>query len=212
MLTRRRGSSKTSQRHDFAVLNADDPTSAALQSKIKARLYWFSRKSAVENGAFLKGDQIIFCENGKEQVVLGRSDIQLKGEHNIENVLAAVTMTMLAGCTAQQVRQAVSEFRAVEHRLEFVTTINGVGFYNDSKATNVDATVKALESFPGQHSHHSWRQRQRQRLHRTCSAAARTDQKGLSDWRRGGKDQLTDTRRHRDHTFRNAGTRGAPGI
>jgi UDP-N-acetylmuramoylalanine--D-glutamate ligase len=81
--------------------------------------------------------------------VLSRSDIQLKGEHNIENVLAAVVMAMLAGCTAQQVRQAVSEFRAVEHRLEFVTTINGIGFYNDSKATNVDATVKALESFPG---------------------------------------------------------------
>jgi UDP-N-acetylmuramoylalanine--D-glutamate ligase len=134
---------------DFGILNAHDPTSAGLQSKIKGRLYWFSRKNTVENGAFLKGDQIIFQDQGKEQAVLSRSDIHLKGEHNIENVLAAVTMTMLAGCTAQQVRQAVSEFRAVEHRLEFVTTINGVGFYNDSKATNVDATVKALESFPG---------------------------------------------------------------
>jgi UDP-N-acetylmuramoylalanine--D-glutamate ligase len=138
---------------DFGVLNADDSTSAALNSKIKGKLYLFSRRNPVENGAFLKGDQIIFRDNfrdpGKEQVVLSRSDIQLKGEHNIENVLAAVVMAMLAGCTAQQVRQAVSEFRAVEHRLEFVTTINGIGFYNDSKATNVDATVKALESFPG---------------------------------------------------------------
>src|SRR5213076_1788948 len=68
--------------------------------------------------------------------------------HNLENVLAAVAMTMVAGCTPQQVRQAVKEFRAVEHRLELVATINGVTFYNDSKATNVDATVKALESFP----------------------------------------------------------------
>ena len=138
---------------DFGVLNADDSTSAALNSKIKGKLYLFSRRNPVENGAFLKGDQIIFRDNfrdpGKEQVVLRRSDIQLKGEHNIENVLAAVVMAMLAGCTAEQVRQAVSEFRAVEHRLEFVTTINGVSFYNDSKATNVDATVKALESFPG---------------------------------------------------------------
>jgi len=138
---------------DFGVLNADDLTSAALNSKIKGKLYLFSRRNPVENGAFLKGDQIIFRENfrdqGKEQVVLRRSDIQLKGEHNIENVLTAVVMTMLAGCTAEEVRQAVSEFRAVEHRLEFVTTINGVSFYNDSKATNVDATVKALESFPG---------------------------------------------------------------
>jgi UDP-N-acetylmuramoylalanine--D-glutamate ligase len=138
---------------DFAVLNADDPASAALKPNIKGKLYWFSRKNAVENGAFLKGEQIIFRDNfrepGKEQVVLSRSDVHLKGEHNIENVLAAVVMTMLAGCTAQQVQQGVSEFRAVEHRLEFVTTINGVAFYNDSKATNVDATVKALESFPG---------------------------------------------------------------
>jgi UDP-N-acetylmuramoylalanine--D-glutamate ligase len=133
---------------DFAVLNADDPTCVALQNKVKGTLLWFSRRQRVENGAFLNGDQIIFRENGQEQPVLIRSDIQLKGEHNLENVLAAVAMTMVAGCTPQQVRQAVKEFRAVEHRLELVSTINGVTFYNDSKATNVDATVKALESFP----------------------------------------------------------------
>jgi UDP-N-acetylmuramoylalanine--D-glutamate ligase len=138
---------------DFAVLNADDPTCVALKDKVKGKLLWFSRKQRVENGAFVDGDQIVFRQNdqrqnSQEQPVLGRSDIQLKGEHNLENVLAAVAMTMIAGCTAQQVRQAVKEFRAVEHRLELVATINGVTFYNDSKATNVDATVKALESFP----------------------------------------------------------------
>jgi UDP-N-acetylmuramoylalanine--D-glutamate ligase len=137
------------QAGDFAALNADDPTCVALKDRIKAPLLWFSRKQRVESGAFLNGDQIIFRQNNQEQAVLGRSDIQLKGEHNLENVLAAVCMTMVAGCTPQQVRQGVSEFRAVEHRLELVATINGVTFYNDSKATNVDATVKALESFPG---------------------------------------------------------------
>ena len=137
------------QASDFAVLNADDPTCVALKDKIKASLLWFSRKQPVENGAFVKGDQIVFRQNGQEQPVLIRSDIQLKGEHNLENVLAAVAMTMVAGCTPQQVREAVKEFRAVEHRLELVAAINGVTFYNDSKATNVDATVKALESFPG---------------------------------------------------------------
>jgi len=141
------------QTTDFAVLNADDPTCVALQNKVKGSLLWFSRKQRVENGAFVSGDQIVFRQNdqrrnGQEQPVLSRSDIQLKGEHNLENVLAAVAMTMVAGCTPQQVRQAVKEFRAVEHRLELVATINGVTFYNDSKATNVDATVKALESFP----------------------------------------------------------------
>jgi UDP-N-acetylmuramoylalanine--D-glutamate ligase len=136
------------QSSDFAVLNADDPTCVVLKDKIKGTLLWFSRKQRVESGAFVQGDQIIYRRNGQEQAVLSRGDIQLKGEHNLENVLAAVAMTMVAGCAAQQVRQAVKEFRAVEHRLEMVATINGITFYNDSKATNVDATVKALESFP----------------------------------------------------------------
>jgi UDP-N-acetylmuramoylalanine--D-glutamate ligase len=137
------------QTGDFAVLNADDPTCVGLKDRVKAPLLWFSRKQRVENGAFLSGEQIIFRQNGHEQTVLSRSDIELKGEHNLENVLAAMCMTMVAGCSPQQVQQGVKEFRAVEHRLELVATINGVTFYNDSKATNVDATVKALESFPG---------------------------------------------------------------
>jgi UDP-N-acetylmuramoylalanine--D-glutamate ligase len=137
------------QESDFGVLNADDPTCASLKSKVHGPLLWFSRKQQVENGAYVKGDQIIFRHNGQEQAVLSRVDIQLKGEHNLENVLAAVAMTMVAGCTPQQVRQAVNEFRAVEHRLELIAAVNGITFYNDSKATNVDATVKALESFPG---------------------------------------------------------------
>jgi UDP-N-acetylmuramoylalanine--D-glutamate ligase len=137
------------QAGDFAVLNADDPTCAALKSKVRGSLMWFSRKQAVENGAFVKDDQIIFRQNGQEQKVLSRGDIQLKGMHNLENALAAVAMSMIAGCAPEQVRRAVAEFRAVEHRLELVATLNGVAFYNDSKATNVDATVKALESFPG---------------------------------------------------------------
>jgi UDP-N-acetylmuramoylalanine--D-glutamate ligase len=137
------------QSDDFAVLNADDPTCAALKDKVRSGLLWFSRRQRVESGAFLSGDQVIFRRNGQEQAVLSRSDIQLKGEHNLENALAAVCMTMVAGCAPEQVRQGVKEFRAVEHRLELAATINGVAFYNDSKATNVDATVKALESFPG---------------------------------------------------------------
>jgi UDP-N-acetylmuramoylalanine--D-glutamate ligase len=137
------------QADDFAVLNADDPVCVGLKDKIKSTLLWFSRKQRVENGAYLSGEQIVFRHNGQEQTVLGRGDIQLKGEHNLENVLAAVAMTIVAGCKPEQVQEAVKEFRAVEHRLELVATINGVTFYNDSKATNVDATVKALESFPG---------------------------------------------------------------
>ncbi len=134
---------------DFALLNADDAACVALKGRVKAQLYWFSRKQPVENGAYLKSDQIIFRRNGQEQAVLGRGEIQLKGAHNLENTLAAVAMGMLAGCAPEQIRRAVAEFRAVEHRLELVTTVNGVAFYNDSKATKVEATAKALESFAG---------------------------------------------------------------
>src|SRR5437660_6136373 len=76
------------------------------------------------------------------------SEVPLKGAHNLENVLAAVCASVLMGCAAEKIRQAVHDFKAVEHRLEFVASIGGVDYYNDSKATNVDATIKALESFP----------------------------------------------------------------
>ena len=141
------------QPSDFAVLNADDPTCVGLKSKVKGKLYWFSRKQTVENGASVSSDQIIFRDHlrgqGQETPVLSLSDINLKGAHNLENVLAAVCIGMIAGCAPAQVRKAVAEFHGVEHRLELASTIHGVAFYNDSKATNVDATIKALESFPG---------------------------------------------------------------
>ncbi|HEY6351893.1 MAG TPA: UDP-N-acetylmuramoyl-L-alanine--D-glutamate ligase [Candidatus Angelobacter sp.] len=137
------------QAGDFALLNADDPTCAGLKARVKGAPYWFSRKQPVDGGAFLRNDQIVFINAGRETHVLPASEIQLKGAHNLENVLAAVAVGMLAGCEPQQVRKAVAEFRGVEHRLELAGEVHGVAYYNDSKATNVDATIKALESFPG---------------------------------------------------------------
>src|SRR5206468_6941144 len=91
---------------------------------------------------------VAFRRNGSPQTVLGVSEIPLKGSHNLENVLAAVCAGTLMGCTPEKIRDAVLKFKAVEHRLEYVDTIRGVEYYNDSKATNVDATIKAVESFP----------------------------------------------------------------
>jgi UDP-N-acetylmuramoylalanine--D-glutamate ligase len=82
------------------------------------------------------------------QTVLAVSEIPLKGSHNLENVLAAVCTGALMGCAPEKIRAAIVSFKAVEHRLEYVATIGGVEYYNDSKATNVDATMKALQSFP----------------------------------------------------------------
>jgi UDP-N-acetylmuramoylalanine--D-glutamate ligase len=134
---------------DFAVLNADDPTTAGLADRTRAQLFWFSRKKAeVEKGSFVRGGHILFRDEKSEREIMPLSEIPLKGTHNLENVLAGVSIGVLVGCQPDQIRQAVRNFKAVEHRLEFVAKVAGVDYYNDSKATNVDATIKALESFP----------------------------------------------------------------
>ena len=133
---------------DFTVLNADDSTTAALADRIHAQVVWFSRKKEVSRGCYVR-DGIIFFRDGKgQQEIMKVAEIPLKGAHNLENVLAGVTIGALVGCQPAQIRQAVANFKAVEHRLEFVARIAGIDYYNDSKATNVDATIKALESFP----------------------------------------------------------------
>ncbi|HLX76940.1 MAG TPA: UDP-N-acetylmuramoyl-L-alanine--D-glutamate ligase [Terriglobales bacterium] len=132
---------------DFAVLNADDPTCVGLSGRTKARKIWFSRKQEVETGAFLRHSKIVW-RDGDEREIMPVSEIKLKGAHNLENVLAAVCAGMLVQTEPSRIRRAVQDFKAVEHRLEYVATVRGVEFYDDSKATNVDATIKALESFP----------------------------------------------------------------
>jgi UDP-N-acetylmuramoylalanine--D-glutamate ligase len=136
------------QPDDFAILNADDATTAELASRTRAPLYWFSRKKEVEKGAFVRGGNILFRDGASERGIMPVSEIPLKGSHNLENVLAGVAIGVLVGCPPTQIRDAVRNFKAVEHRLEFVAQVAGVDYYNDSKATNVDATIKALESFP----------------------------------------------------------------
>jgi UDP-N-acetylmuramoylalanine--D-glutamate ligase len=133
---------------DFTVLNADDATTAALADRPRGQVVRFSRKKEVENGAFVRDGAIFFRDGERQHEIMLLSEIPLKGAHNLENVLAAIAVGMLAGCQPAEIRRAVENFKAVEHRLEFVAKIAGVDYYNDSKATNVDATMKALESFP----------------------------------------------------------------
>ena len=135
---------------DFLILNADDKATQMVAAKTRAQIYWFSSTRQIKQGAFLKGEIIFFLprEGGKTEPVMPVADITLKGAHNIENVLAAVCAARLAGIPSESIRASVAAFRAVEHRLELVRTVAGVDFYNDSKATNVDATLKALASFP----------------------------------------------------------------
>ena len=132
----------------YCVLNADDPAANALTSRVQCPVMHFSRRSEVQAGAFVRSKKIFFRDGATEREILPVEAITLAGAHNLENVLAAVCIASLAGCPPEKIREAVGAFKAVEHRLEFVAEIAGVRYFNDSKATNVDATIKALESFP----------------------------------------------------------------
>jgi len=133
---------------DFAVLNADDAASAAYAPS-GPQLFWFSRKAETLAGAFVQEGEIVFRRSGQDERILPVSEVPLPGAHNLENVLAAVVATRLAGAQPSQIAGGIRSFKGVEHRLEFVAEVQGVRYYNDSKATNVDATRKALDSFPG---------------------------------------------------------------
>ena len=133
---------------DAAILNLDDAASGAIVPS-RPQVFWFSRKTNVEQGAFVSNGKLIFRRNNKEEEILNCDEISLPGAHNLENVLAAAVAARLAGVQSPQIAEAVHSFAGVEHRIEFVAEIHGARYYNDSKATNVDATLKALEAFPG---------------------------------------------------------------
>ncbi len=137
--------------NDFAVLNADNPRAAEAAARSQALVYWFSAKHSVARGAWAESGNLVYrsSPDAAVETILPVAKIHLKGEHNVENVLAAVCATRLAGVQPAMIARAIENFRAVEHRLEYVDTINCVDYYNDSKATNVDATEKAIAAFPG---------------------------------------------------------------
>jgi len=130
---------------DFAVLNADDPVTRGYADHPNGKSMFFSSTHKVASGAWLDRDQIVL----DEQTLMPAGEVPLRGVHNLENTMAAAIMARLAGATHEQIRAAVMSFPGVEHRLEFVRELDGVAWYNDSKATNVDATLKALAAFEG---------------------------------------------------------------
>ena len=136
---------ETQRADDYAVLNYDDPVCRSYAAKAQSEVYWFSVREHVSGGAWLKGDDICWGR----LPFMSRSQIRLRGLHNVENVMCAATMAHLAGAPLAKIGSAVQSFPGVEHRIEFVRSLDGVDYFNDSKATNVDATLKAIDAFPG---------------------------------------------------------------
>jgi UDP-N-acetylmuramoylalanine--D-glutamate ligase len=134
---------------DVVVLNADNARAAQAAVRSVGRVYFFSVEHSVMQGAWVENGLLVYRAGKDEpkEKIMPLKHVPLKGAHNVENVLAAVCASRLAGVSAEQIRSGVEAFKAVEHRLEFVAKVDGVDFYNDSKATNVDATAKALASF-----------------------------------------------------------------
>jgi len=131
---------------DLAVLNADDEITASWATGLKAHVSMFSIRRELDEGLFLRGRDLVSRSNGKEKVLTTREEIFLRGLHNVENILASLAAGLACGASPESMRETIANFKGVEHRIEFVSEIDGVKFYNDSKATSVDATLKALEA------------------------------------------------------------------
>lgn len=131
---------------DVAILNADDEITASWENGLKANVSLFSVRKELDKGLFLRGRDLVCKANGKERVLTTRDEIFLRGLHNVENVLAGLAAGLACGASPESMRETIAAFKGVEHRIEFVAEVDGVKFYNDSKATSVDATLKALEA------------------------------------------------------------------
>jgi UDP-N-acetylmuramoylalanine--D-glutamate ligase len=136
---------ETQRDGDQAVLNYEDATCRGFAGRTKGTVSWFSSAQRAPSGVWLENDRLML--NGKP--LMPRSKIRLRGMHNVENVMAAALMAHLAGAEPVRIAAAVETFPGVEHRIEFVRSLDGVAYYNDSKATNVDSTQKAIDAFEG---------------------------------------------------------------
>jgi UDP-N-acetylmuramoylalanine--D-glutamate ligase len=135
---------------DLAILNADDEIVSSWANGLRAHVVTFSVRRELAEGLFLRGSEIVSRTKDGEKLLLQRDEMKLRGLHNVENVLAALAAGLACGAAPDSMRETLKNFEPVEHRLEFVSELNGVQFYNDSKATSVDATLKALEAFAGE--------------------------------------------------------------
>ncbi len=136
-------------REDYLVLNYDDAHTRSMAERAPSRIFFFSRRQALSEGAFVQDGVLTIRWQGKTTSLCRVEELQIKGGHNVENALAAASVAYLAGAPAAGMIAVLKSFQGVEHRIEPVGDIDGVPYFNDSKATNTDSAIKALESFAG---------------------------------------------------------------
>jgi UDP-N-acetylmuramoylalanine--D-glutamate ligase len=137
---------KNSAEQDYALLNLDDPVTAEMAKDLTCRVLYFSINAPVDNGAYLDKGRILLARDGQMVELMGVNELNIPGLHNVKNVLAAAAATYFMGVSPESIRQGVQGFAGVEHRIEFVRNLHGVTYYNDSKGTNTDAGIIALEA------------------------------------------------------------------
>lgn len=133
-----------------AIVNYDQELTRALAAKIQAQVVWFSLSNEVPRGTFIRDQKIIYRDvQGTERMILALDELLLPGKHNLENVIAAISAALEAGAEIERIQDVLRSFRGVEHRLQFIRELHGISYYNDSKATNSNATYHAIQSFKG---------------------------------------------------------------
>ena len=134
---------------DFLVLNFDDELTRDMINRAACKVVYFSRQRELAEGAFVKNNRLVIKFNGTRHELCTVDELGIKGGHNVENALAASMIAYLAGAQVEGIVEVLKTFQGVEHRIEFVRELDGVKYYNDSKATNTDSAIKALETFAG---------------------------------------------------------------
>ena len=138
---------KNQDENDFAILNYDDMEVRKLAPKCKGQIIFFSRKEKLEKGVYLDENNNIVIHIDEKIVLLNKKELSLPGNHNLENCMAAIAMAYVCNINLDTLKHILKTFKAVEHRLEYVRTINDIMFVNDSKGTNPDSTIKAITSY-----------------------------------------------------------------
>ena len=137
---------KNQEKSDLCILNYDDPVLRSMAGRLGVDVIFFSSRRSLNNGLFLDGDEIILLKDKKRQLVCKIKDLQIIGRHNYENLMVAVAIGISLGVPMEYIRRIITSFKGVQHRIEYVAKINGVTYYNDSKGTNPQASIRAIQA------------------------------------------------------------------